>query len=221
MPDKEARRTSTNITQGCTNIVSYLDPDFGKNGESERDEECGGGAKATTDPRREPFCSHYRRPKEMLSEAGKMLKALTATQLKSLRGKPGCEKVDVEGETVEKDEGFFDLKGEATGLLDSGASHPLRPETNGELKTCSPVVVTLAGDGTKVLAQNQYGTIVIPENQAEKVQPIVPLGALIADLGCTLQWSRQGLKLTHPRHGRIKVSMRGRCRSSQSRMPWS
>ena len=73
------------------------------------------------------------------------------------------------------------------------------------------MVVTLAGDGTKVLSQNQWGTIVIPEQQAEKVQPIVPLGALITELGCTLHWTQKELKLNHPRHGRIKVSLRGRC----------
>ena len=96
-----------------------------------------------------------------------------------------------------------------TGLLDSGASHPLRPSTGDEKTT--PVLVTLAGDGTKILAQNQFGTIIVPRDAARETQPIVPMGALVMELGCSLTWTRNYLKLVHPKHGRLKVAIRGRC----------
>ena len=103
------------------------------------------------------------------------------------------------------------IEEESMGLLDSGASHPLRPGSTDEVNGCSKVTVTLAGDGTTQLAQNQVGTILIPQDRAEGVQPIVPLKPLIMDLGCSLTWSRSHLKLVHPRHGQLKVELRGRC----------
>ena len=98
-----------------------------------------------------------------------------------------------------------------TGLLHSGASHPLRPGSARELQQCTKVMMTLAGDDTTMLSQNEMGTIVVPPEKAPQVQPIVPLGALIQDLGCSLTWTRSHLKLTHPRPGRLRVSMKGKC----------
>ena len=123
--------------------------------------------------------------REVLNEAGKMLKAMSAGN---------------------------DFEGDAPmGLLDSGASHPLRPGSEEEVNGCSSVQVTLAGDGTTTLAQNHLGTIVVPEREAKDIQPIVPLGALVMDLGCSLSWTRSSLKLTHPRHGNIRVAVKGKC----------
>ena len=31
------------------------------------------------------------------------------------------------------------------------------------------------------------------------------------ELGCSLHWTKGSLKLTHPKHGRLKVSLKGRC----------
>ena len=147
--------------------------------------------------------------KEVLCEAGKMLKALTAAQAKSLRTETSHGGMAFL-ETDKLEAGDEDV-GPGAGLLDSGASHPLRAGNDVELGSCTPVTVTLAGDGKQVLAQNPYGTIIIPEAKAEGVQPIVPLGALMTDLGCSLHWTKHSLKLVHPRHGRLKVAMKGRC----------
>ena len=77
---------------------------------------------------------------------------------------------------------------EGTGLLDSGASHPMRPAKLNEYQKGQPVKVTLAGEDVKLLMQNGHGTILVQEEKAT-IQPIVPLGAVIQELGYTLNWS--------------------------------
>ena len=96
------------------------------------------------------------------------------------------------------------------GLLDSGASHPMRSATSVEYSGGSPVSVTLAGEGVRVLRQNDQGTILVEKEQGQ-VQPIVPLGALIQDLGYTLHWGPSFLKLTHPTKGPVKVRINNNC----------
>ena len=96
------------------------------------------------------------------------------------------------------------------GLLDSGASHPMRSATSVEYSGGSPVSVTLAGEGVRVLRQNDQGTILVEKEQGQ-VQPIVPRGALIQDLGYTLHWGPSFLKLTHPTKGPVKVRINNNC----------
>ena len=97
------------------------------------------------------------------------------------------------------------------GLLDSGASNSLRPAMDGEMEMASRVKVTLAGEDMKVLNQTALGTIIVPDDKGQGIQPIVPLGALITDLGCTLHWTRSSLRLTHPQHGNLRVRLRNNC----------
>ena len=93
------------------------------------------------------------------------------------------------------------------GLLDSGASHPMRSASPEEYHGGCPVTVTLAGEDVRVLRQNPQGTVLVEG----RVQPIVPLGALIKDLGYTLQWGPNHLKLSHPEKGPIKVRVQNNC----------
>ena len=59
------------------------------------------------------------------------------------------------------------------GLLDSGATHPLRPKTvKDNIGSMDNVNVTLAGENRVQMEQNKAGTIVSDQN----IQPIVPLG---------------------------------------------
>ena len=94
--------------------------------------------------------------------------------------------------------------------MDSGASHPMRPAKEDEYQRGEPVQVTLAGEDVRVLRQNQQGTILVQEENAQ-VQPIVPLGAVIENLGYTLLWSPRNLRLTHPTRKSIKVRIRNHC----------
>ena len=37
------------------------------------------------------------------------------------------------------------------------------------------------------------------------------MGALVKVLGCSVKWTLKVLKITHPKHGNLKVSLRNRC----------
>ena len=42
-------------------------------------------------------------------------------------------------------------------------------------------------------------------------QTILPFGKVIECLGCTLKWTRGGIHLHHPRHGKIKIRIKSGC----------
>ena len=97
--------------------------------------------------------------------------------------------------------------GEKMGLLDSGATHPLRPATSpNELQACTRAEVTLAGDQKVELPQTQSGVIL-----AEEAQPIVPLGSLVKTLGYEFVWNSKGCKLRHETRPEIQVFTRSTC----------
>ena len=97
------------------------------------------------------------------------------------------------------------------GLLDSGASHPMRSATTEEYEAGHPVAVTLAGEDVKVLKQYAKGTVLIQSEEGQTVQPIIPLGSVIEDLGCSLHWKRGSLQLLHPQRGVMKVKLINNC----------
>ncbi|OLQ05728.1 Copia protein [Symbiodinium microadriaticum] len=147
--------------------------------------------------------------KEVLADVGKMLKAMTATNLKAIRVQERCDQVL--DDTVMKraaEETFGETEG--TGLLDSGASHPMRPADHEEYAQGQPVRVTLAGEDVRVLRQNDRGTILVQES-SPSIQPIVPLGAVIENLGYTLHWSPKNLRLVHPNKKAIQVRIKNHC----------
>ena len=99
-----------------------------------------------------------------------------------------------------------------TGLLDSGASHPFREATEEEIETANQVRVQLADGKEIVLAQGPSGTLLTKRSEEGASGPIVPLGALVQDLGCQVSWTRRGgLVIRHPEHGLIKPKVVGRC----------
>ena len=77
------------------------------------------------------------------------------------------------------------IEGE-TGLVDSGATHALREGTQEEMRAAKHVPVTLAGDEKSTLCQSQLGTILMPH----PTQPLVPMGALVEVLGCSVKWTQ-------------------------------
>ncbi|OLP97454.1 Copia protein [Symbiodinium microadriaticum] len=148
--------------------------------------------------------------REVLADVGRVLKSMTATSLKKLE-------VNVNPEMRAEDDYEIDeaqIKNvktqEPDGLLDSGASHPMRQASHQEYANSAPVRVTLAGEDEKILRQNSKGTILVQEENS-RVQPIVPLGAIIEDLGYTLHWTPTKLRLTHPEKGMIRVRVNNHC----------
>ncbi|CAE7365235.1 unnamed protein product, partial [Symbiodinium sp. CCMP2456] len=97
-------------------------------------------------------------------------------------------------------------------LLDSGASHPFRsPVDTNELEAANNVGVELADGQMVELKQTNTGTLLKAKSETTQA-PIVPLGALVQQLGCSISWSkRQGLRVVHPEHGDLQVKMRGTC----------
>ena len=104
-------------------------------------------------------------------------------------------------------------EGKNGGLLDSGASNAMRAATEEEYKEGIPVRVTLAGEEERILRQNPQGTVLVPSvsGDGESTQPIVPMGALISELGCSLRWKPDGLHLLHPQRGHIRVQVKNNC----------
>ncbi|CAE7215856.1 GIP [Symbiodinium sp. CCMP2592] len=93
------------------------------------------------------------------------------------------------------------------GLLDSGATHALRPRTPQDKGEKTSVSVTLAGEQKVQMDQTKSGTIL----GDKQTQPIVPLGTLVQALGYEFAWDRKGCRLRHPDRKEIKVYTRSNC----------
>ena len=141
--------------------------------------------------------------KSLLQEASAMLKeirqlkafSITTTQIQNQAVGFGCDPATGR-----------------TGLLDSGASHPFREASEEEIQASNHVRVQLAGGREVVLAQGKSGTLMASKTGDATSGPIVPLGALVQELGCQLSWTKRGgLVIRHPQHGVIRPTMIGRC----------
>ena len=95
------------------------------------------------------------------------------------------------------EEGFRPI---AYALLDSGATHAMRQaKDQREWDEALQVQVSLAGDNTTCMRLTQSGTLLLPPlERAGSVQPIVPMGAVIEQLGYSLVWSAGSCKLYPP-----------------------
>eukprot|EP00439_Symbiodinium_sp_Y106_P081273 s340_g20.t1 len=139
-------------------------------------------------------------------EDGDMMQDVQTSSTTSSR----AEQIQTFGECEVEEESEGE-DGGPRGLLDSGASHALKQATQEEYDQGVPVKVTLAGEDTRVLRQNVCGTVLVTDAGSDRIQPIVPMGALVEDLGCSLQWHRGALKLRHPTKGFIKVYLNNNC----------
>ena len=74
------------------------------------------------------------------------------------------------------------------------------------------VQVSLAGDNTTCMRLTQSGTLLLPPlERAGSVQPIVPMGAVIEQLGYSLVWSAGSCKL-HPPNGKpLRLRVKNGC----------
>ena len=95
------------------------------------------------------------------------------------------------------------------GLLDSGATHAMRgmPLDFNEVGN-EKVTVTLAGGGETTMWLTPKGTLLHPD---EEVEPIVPIGRLVRELGCKLLWEGDDCSLDHPTRGKIEVTVVNAC----------
>ncbi|CAE7565425.1 GIP [Symbiodinium sp. CCMP2592] len=123
--------------------------------------------------------------KALLEEANAMLSKLT--KLATMKVCPDLKEISAGIERVErKDE-------ERAALLDSGASHSFRAALDDvEERVSAPVRVELDAP------------------DADPVPTILPLGAMVQQLGCELRWTRAGgLRVIHPQFGELKTFVKG------------
>ena len=92
------------------------------------------------------------------------------------------------------------------GLLDGGATHPLRTVKDAEWETARPTTVEMAV-GTLELRVSPLGTILTRDD----VIPICPLGMLVEKIGCRVDWTAGQCRVTHPVRGLIRTTLEGNC----------
>ena len=166
--------------------------------------------------------------KELLGEANKMLRGLGGhhggafpggTEDKSAKVKDTrmrLEELQAELRQLQRDAGtslrvlrIARVKVSDRGLLDTGATHAMRGIPMGfDVRDNEKVSVSLAGGGETAMWLTAKGTLIHPD---EEVEPIVPVGKLVRELGCKFQWDGDDCTLEHPLRGRIEVAVVNAC----------
>ena len=144
--------------------------------------------------------------KELLKEANAMLSKLTKLQALEVKTNQSLGELSaaIKAAGLDSEDGFA--------LLDSGASHAFKKAAPGDVEQASPVRVELAGGQYVTLKQNRAGTLLAAADDpsAANATPILPLGALVQELGCDLTWTRKGgLKVVHPQFGVLRTFVKG------------
>ena len=85
--------------------------------------------------------------------------------------------------------------------------HALRQGNGNEVAQGSVVNLTLADDEKVPLMQDKAGAILTKIH----AQPVLPLGALVAQLGYEFKWTRKGCRLTHPYKPEVMVVTKSAC----------
>eukprot|EP00435_Cladocopium_sp_Y103_P022026 s142_g5.t1 len=155
--------------------------------------------------------------KLLIDEASKVLKSINEGDIKERRQNVKGPDHKIQGLQRQLDELKATMKpfrisklspSTTKGLLDSGATHPLRARRKGErLQHLPKVKVTLAGDKEIYMALTPTGVIVGEEG----TEPIVPMGLLTTVLGCEICWKGSGLEVIHPTRGSLDVLVESGC----------
>ena len=154
--------------------------------------------------------------KGLLEQANKMLKSLTSSG--TTTSSSSSESRDEVLNRLQEQINSLKLKtlrisqvsvGEQQGLIDSGAAHALRPKHQGEsFEKFQKISVTLANGQTTVLQLSPGGVLV--SDQLD-IEPIVPMGSLTSQLGCSVKWEGENLEVIHPSKGKLKTWCAGGC----------
>ena len=158
--------------------------------------------------------------KGLIEEANKMLRSLTSHSTSSPNSSSASNRdEDSRSEMLSRLQAQLNsLKvfklgrigaGLGRGLIDSGATHALRPSREEEdTHKLKEVSVTLA-DGKSIQLHMSPGGSMITSDQ--NIEPIVPMGSLIDALGCVVSWSKGALQVQHPIRGLLPVEDCGGC----------
>ena len=134
------------------------------------------------------------------STSGYEMKQLMTEALEELRR---MKALDITGERLRSMVPWMSRKG----LLDSGATHPLRPASPQELATAGKVKVTLAGDAQQEMSQSDQGTILVGDTS----QVIVPMGRVIQQLGYSVKWTPDSCVLVSAEGEELKLTVTKGC----------
>jgi len=147
--------------------------------------------------------------KELLEEATKMLKKISKDEGGGREEKLSKLQKQLDDLKTIRTLRLARLQGGPKGLLDSGATHPLRGRREGEsLKGYKEVTVSLAG-GKEIKLHITKEEVMVSRDM--DIEPIVPLGLLIDLLGCEATWKDKEMMVWHPSRGRLRVEIRGGC----------
>ena len=113
---------------------------------------------------------------------------------------------------VERTDARIGVVEEGDALMDSGATHALRPPASCvEWDSSTTVAVQLAGSQTTDLKMSAKGSLLLPEentnSRPDAARVIVPLGQVIERLGYRLEWTASVCRLISPsgRTHRLRV----------------
>jgi hypothetical protein len=143
--------------------------------------------------------------KDLLEEANRMLKSLSSssnTTSSTTSSTSEEERKDVMERLHQqlKSMKTFKMKrlnvGNDVGLVDSGATHPLRPRHEGENVDLYPVVEVALADGRTVRLKMSPGGAMISPSPA--IEPIIPMGLLSQKLNCDISWKQGSMQIHHP-----------------------
>ena len=155
---------------------------------------------------------------QLLTEANKMLKSLGAVdrpaetshdeKMKALQRQLD----DLKGRSLRALKLTRISRGSFTGLIDSGATHPMRGRKPGEDVTkYQQVKVALANGKEELLRMTEKGIMVEENAKIHQVEPIVPFGMLIAKLECKVIWNKDEIEVNHPTRGVLAVRLVNGC----------
>ena len=155
--------------------------------------------------------------KSLLEEAHRMLKSITVDKESIASTNKGEERISSLQKQLDglKKVGLrvFRLSrlqktDDGWGLLDSGATHPLRPPHPHEDLSLLPDVSVILAGGQEVAMKIGKGGSIIGKADTE---PIVPMGLLASALKCKLLWNGDGMKLIHPHRGSVPIKVIDGC----------
>ena len=155
---------------------------------------------------------------QLLVEANKMLKSLSTKERPTTvthdeRMRALQEQLDeLKGKALKTLRLTRITKGGVAGLLDSGATHPMRAARKDEsVHNYKRVEVTLASGKVEEMKISPKGVMVLEGKDAQNVEPIVPMGMLVSRLRCQLHWNEEGLHAWHPKRGYLDISVQNGC----------
>lgn len=162
--------------------------------------------------------------KELVEEANKLLRSMgTSSESVSSASSTTSQEDDGRKDVMEKLQQQLNAMkmkpfkvqinkmttGTEYGLVDSGATHPLRPRrVEEDYESYYDVEVAIADGRTTRMRMSPGGCMV---TERSEVEPIVPMGGLVRALGCKVSWEGEEVKITHPIRGDLPVFQRNGC----------